>query len=227
MKTNLFILLIASTICISIFSCSKEPTPTPSSNTSSYSTSLGGFGRHAGTPTGTPYFLPSTIKLVSQLKGGYPNWGVDTILVYDTISIPYGLGRDVSILFKLYNTNATSYTLTFPAGMILSRDNTTYGDSSQSGMTIAPTSIILPPHDTSNIRLNMFCINKSYHTSYSTDIYSIKVISNNDQINRLINVLQNKTTVEMHQKEIQDIIWEISDGSGLSQADLDEISTWK
>lgn len=224
MKTSFFILLIAS-ICISMVSCRKKDEPMPLAVATApatapvYSSSLAGFGRHEGTPSGTPFTWPNSIKLVSPLFGGWPG---------DALYQPYGLGvGHVVVYLKVVNTNATAYNLTFPAGMIVSKDNNTAGDTSQSGITIAPTVISLQANDTSNIILNFFCINENYHPSNVDDLYSIKVTSNNDQIYRLIFALKNKTTINQHLNEIGNIIWDISDREGLTEDDLNLISKWK
>jgi hypothetical protein len=225
MKTKAFNLLIASVICISIVSCKKsEDDPTPAATTTTtqptYSTSLSGFGSHGGSPTGAPYSFPSNVKVVGQLWGGDNSGGS---LTYNNIGLGEGY---VTIYFRLVNTNASSYSLTFPSGMIISRDNCDPGDSSQSGTLITPATVTLNAHDTTNICLSMYCINGGFHVSSQTDLYSVKVVSNNDQLNKLITALKNKTSLAMHSYEIQDMIWEISDGTGITQADFDFIATW-
>ena len=120
-----------------------------------------------------------------------------------------------------YNSNTT--TVKIPAGLIFIPDN----DSSQKLMTAISSNITLEADNSKKIKLIVYCINKTKHVEYS-NYFTMDVVSNNDQVTTLLNKLNDKSESSLyeHSITIQDIIWDISNGDGLTQADIDSLNSW-
>lgn len=226
-------------------SCNKDDdnsTPVVQPNTPTLSTSLSGLGNHGGYPSGTPYVLPSNIKLIGSMYGGSPPGyshyfsgpkNIKNIDEYQSSSPKinydeYGLGTYVYVYMKLYNNSNFPYKLIVPGGLIMSdstHGDTTSTDTTQSGLVIVEDTIHFPPNDTVGVCLKSFCCNLHHGIPYGNK-YTFSVISNNDQLYKMTNILRGKTSLEEHVSDIQGYIWQITDGTGLTQADIDVMTSW-
>lgn len=207
-----------------------------------YSTSLSGLGSHGGVPSGTPYVLPSNVKIIGAVYGGVyggkSGQNVDKSLANldyylshkpKTNWAEYGYGTYVDVYAKLKNISSSAYNLIVPAGLIMCREypgDTIVTDSTQSGLVIVSDTITIPAGDTVGVCLKSFCLNAHYGVPYG-NLYSLKVVSNNDQLNKVITILKNKKSIAAHLYEIQDILWKISDGTGLTQPDINLMNSWQ
>src|SRR6185436_18152160 len=128
-----------------------------------------------------------------------------------------------SVIFSIENSDLSAVDVILPAGLILVPQDS----SVQSLMTVSPYSFSIAPSRKMNVQLNMSCISLHKHGGYGT-VYEIKTVSSNNQVRDLINALSSKSAavINFHNEELQFIIWEISDGNGLTQAALDSIKTW-
>lgn len=208
-------LLILLFCFLFVYSCKKDDSVFNETIDQTYTTSsLAGFGDRPGTPSGTPFQLPYKVLITT------PMLGFDTTI--NSISSILGVGN-IFAIFTLENYNAHTVTVTFPAGLIFLPDN----DSSQNGMTVHPASISLEPFRKEKILLKFFCINHNKIANY-VNYYTTSVISNNDQVVRLIDALSVKSdsTLNWHTHDLETIVWNISDFTGLTQANLDSIKNW-
>ena len=234
----MFLFVIAS-------SCNKDNNDSPSvvqPYTPTLSTSLSGLGSHGGYPSGTPYVLPFHIKLIGSMYGGsppgYSNYfdGTKNLKNIDEhqSSSPkinyneYGIGTYVNVYMKLYNNSNSQYKLIVPGGLIMS--DSTHGDTSstdttQSGLVIVEDTIHFPPYDTVGVCLKSFCLNLHHSVPYGNK-YTFSVISNNDQLYKMTSILRGKSSLEEHVSDIQSYIWKITDGTGLTQEDIDIMTSW-
>lgn len=243
MKKNLAAIVIG---CIAtgiiITSCKKKETEEPFippvvNPAPVYSTSLSGLGAHGGLPSGTPYALPSNIKLVGSMYGGYyggkSNQKTDKSLVNlnywlshkpKTDFTEYGYGTFVDVFMKLHNTSSSTYQLIIPAGVIM-RPGDSIPDTTQSGLIIAPDTINIAGGDTIGVCLKSFCLNTNFQAP-DCHKYQFAVVTNNDLLCKVILILKNKKTLAAHIYEIQEILWKITNDEGLSQADIDLMNSW-
>gem|GEM_PF-3261688 len=198
-----------------VYSCKKDNSVYNETVDQTYTTSsLAGFGDRPGTPSGSPFHFPGNVFVTT------PMLGLDTTEV--AINHFLGVGN-IWAIFTMVNYNNEPVTVTFPAGLIFLPDN----DSSQNGMTVRSASIYLEPNKKEKILLKFFCINHNKLANY-VNYYTTSVISNNDQVVRLINALKYKSDSTLYRRthDLGDIVWNISDFSELTQADLDSIERW-
>ncbi len=137
MKKSFLLLLLVSIIFVS---CKKEKTPpveipyvpTPSG----LSTSLAGLGSHPGSPVGTTWTFPSSVKVIGSILGGDPGKapfsGVKTAETWESYMantqqrtnwVTHGLGMFVNLYMKLYNTSPTPVTFIMPSGLLFCNDS--------------------------------------------------------------------------------------------------------
>lgn len=244
---KLLALLILGTMFLFVLmtSCSKEdnnngnnqiPAPTQSA-------SLSGFGNHGGYPSGSPYALPTNIKLIGSMYGGTPpgfgrffddEKSLKNIDEYQASSpklnyTEYGIGTYVDVYMVLFNNSNSPYNLIIPGGLILcdsTHGDTTSTDTTQSGIIIVNDTMHFRPMDTLGVCLKSFCTNLHYGIPYGNK-YTFSVVTNNEQMCQLLGLLRHKKSLAEHVSEIQGYIWQITDGTGLTQADIDTIKSWQ
>lgn len=107
----------------------------------------------------------------------------------------------------------------------------------QHAICIERVDLIVDANSSKRINLLVYCINRGRSGSSPDISYIIKGISSSDRIMRLVETLENKKIdvldylpdgkqefVELSRK-LQDIIWEITNGEGLSDEDWDFINS--
>lgn len=197
-----------------LISCKKDDITNEMETPINTTTCLSGFGERPGTPAGVPFKLPYNIVVTSQMLG------------YDTTNLSHlhlGIGT-IGAIFDLTNFNPFACSVTFPAGLIFLPDN----DSSQIGMTVYPSKLRIPGNSTKRVLLNFFCMNHNKLANY-VNFYTLDVVSNNNQVTMLINTVSNKSEsiLSHHTWGLQDILWNITNGPGLTQENLDMINSWE
>ena len=234
-------------ISLALVSCKKDekisdPTPVqPPVNV--LTTSLSGLGFHGGQPSGASFILPSNIKIIGDITGGYyggksfvGDKNKENFKTYLTSLesskldfTQYGYGTYVNLYMELKNTSNFSYDFEIPAGTILCNEDpdTTDHDTTQSGFVIQTLKINIPANETVGILLNTFCLNLHFGCPGPSDRYVFKVVSNNDQLKKVTNALKNKNSLNDNLYEIQEILWKITDGEGISQEDIDLMNSWQ
>ena len=247
MKKALTVIILGGlALSLAFVSCKKDKDTTPVDNITTgtvLTTSLSGLGSHGGHPSGTPYFLPSNIKVIGSMVGGYPgsklnfnypksaeNFQYYLASTPKTYYTEYGYGTYVNVCMELYNSSNFPYELIIPAGLILCDsipNDSTGSDTTQSGIIITPDTIIIPQKGTAKVCLKSFCLNLYNHVPTSDNIFKMKVITNNDQLNKVVTILKNKKTLGNHLMDIQFILWNITDYGGLTQEDIDLMNSWQ
>ena len=241
-KTLSAIVIGALLISVSFISCKKtSDAPDTSGNhvLNYYTGSLSGLGTHGGLPAGFAFAWPSNIKIIGYMTGGDPGSKTIFKLPKNLKNIPsslskgnyteYGIGTYVNVYMKLYNTNNTPYQLIIPSGVIMCDsfpNDTTVVDTSQSGIIIPPDTINIPGSDTVGVCLKSFCLNEHHAAPSSLNKYKFAVITSNESLHTVVTILRNKKSLSAHISDIQTILWKITDGQGLSQADIDMMNSW-
>ncbi len=226
-----------------VISCSKDKNPPVDVTVNTGLTaSLAGFGSHGGTPSGVTYVLPNNIKVIGEIYGGFPGKsgfvGKKTVEAWQNYIanapksnyITHGIGQYVDLYMKLYNTSSNASSFVFPAGLVFcnkSLNDSTVIDTTQSGIVIIPDTVTIPGGDTLLLCLKSFCSNLNFHAPNANSIYTYKVVSNNDQMNRFIAALKGKISLAAHVGDIQSYVWKITNNTGLTAEDYAIISTWQ
>jgi len=193
-----------------------------------------GLGNTSGNLTGSPFTLPTGIELtgdITGLSGNYNNYWNQTTGNY------YGSGRGfVDLLLKLHNTRSTSETVTFPAATILISKTGTC----QNGVLIQKVTVTIPANSNYLLNLSFYCGNKNKHAAGSSDVYLLGVVSNASRLLDLCNrVMNKKINIEKFSRTstsdystfinlsgiLQNIVWDVTDGNGLTQNDITSINS--
>jgi hypothetical protein len=253
MKKHFFLLLLLGfVLSVFVVSCKKDTDKTGNGVNNPYvpptpqgpvlSSSLAGLGDHSGSPSGTAFHLPSNIKVLGHMYGGFPGKGdnfqypktaegLKALLASTpkTFWDEYGLGTFVNIYATFTNTNTTPTFLVIPAGLIMrdSLNDSIPLDTAQGGIIIVPDTIIIRGGDTVNVVLKSFCTNLHHIAPDSQHHYGFSVVSNNDKIYQVISILRSKKSLLDHVSDIQSIIWNITDYGVLTQADIDLMNSWE
>lgn len=223
-------------------SCKKDKsspaTPAPPTQSNPVSTSLSGLGDHYGFPSGTIYHLPPNIRVIGGIYGGDPGKkgekgaGKPENKPYSlpkTNYTQFGYGTFVNCYTMLYNANNSEYMLIIPEGLIMMESLHSIPaptDTAKSGLIITPDTILIGAHDTAAVCLRSFCLNQWHAAPTVLNQYMLRVITNNDQLINIISALKNKKSLDQHLSEIQDYIWKVTNGPGITQNDLDIMKSW-
>jgi hypothetical protein len=154
---------------------------------------------------------------------------------YNIISGDYdvavGSGRSyMKVLIPLRNSNSTDTKVTFPAGLI-ARSST---GERRHGILLKKSSVVVPANSLYEVMLVMYCGNIHKDISYG-DSHDKLIVSNSDTLKDLTQRVANKKiNVEEYNDDeseayweiarvLQNIVWSVTNGSGLSQAKRDWI----
>jgi len=237
--------LLSLLALISIFvltSCKDDPAEyTPfdpvdyqASHTSAYYNA--GLGSNPGVPGGKLYAFPEGISVVGMVHGNAPS--VLTAPVIDKIKfagmtpvdnndkttyVTYGYGSLVNLYFTVENSTNAPKTVTIPKGTICYEANHT--PSNQHGLLVKTVSFTVPANGTSDIHLQLFCVNAHNGIATATDPYKIGVITVHPDLLTVCNILDAKPFIDpSNYGTIQSILWEITDNGGFDQTDIDALN---
>lgn len=155
-------------------------------------------------PTGTPFTLPTGVTTVGALKG--PDGSCDA-------ATRVGFSAQlVEVCITLHNSTANTITTIFPPRIVLISKS---GDV-QNGTQVQPVSVPVPVGRDTTVVLELYCVNLSRHATAPGDEYTLGVISDNAGLQEIATILANKVIDESSVWDVQDAIWEVSDGDGLT-----------
>ncbi len=211
-----------------LVNCKKESEPISSANEKPGH--IPGMGEAAGSPIGTQFTLPKGIKLIGDIVGkeSGPDNGQ---CVYD------GSGFWVNVTMTLRNDSISSpVTVEFPPGLIV----TSAAEGFQHGLLIERVLVTLPPKENGGpgqpckVTLMLSCLNASRHPSSAEASYKLGPITSSSLLKDFIHRLSTKRTKYSeyqgsdlffeNQEYVQDALWSITDGDGLTERDLQHIS---
>lgn len=142
----------------------------------------------------------------------------------------------VDIMVSLTNTNSTATNVEFPAGLILRNEA---GDC-QNGVLLKKVVLQIPANEAVRICLSFYCGNLSRGSAYSDDFYSWGVVTDAAPIldlcervkDKKINIEDYDSTSSVDYNfyydvvnELQSIVWRITDGSGLTENNIEYINS--
>lgn len=218
---NYFIIGIVVALFVVISACKKESTTNNDQNppTGTVST-ITGLGPNAGVPTGIHFTLPQNIKIIGSIRGGLPYAKVvnkDYTGPFPYTNNPkswidYGTGTFVNLYIKLYNTSASPYTLTLPGGLIFCDSLDAHGFGTyQKGLILQDANIQVPALDTAFACIRAYCLNHTLAPSSYDAVYYIGPVTNNQDLNQIITIMDSKQPPVGEEYNIQPIIWNVTD----------------
>ncbi len=96
---------------------------------------------------------------------------------------------------------------------------------SQNGFILQDVYIPLGAYDTAYSFVKAYCLNAERHISYDTTIYNASVVTDNSQLQEVINILKSKQIPIGYEGDIQTALWHISDYYGLTEEDRNTLNS--
>ncbi len=134
------------------------------------------------------------------------------------------------------NSQSSPVTVTFPAALILRNDA---GDC-QNGVLIKKVTVTIPAGADYHLNLAFYCGNAHKGSAGSSDHYSLGVVSDAKPLLDLCDRVKDKKinieefdpakeedcyTYGEQKGNLQDIVWTVTDGSGLTETDISYINS--
>lgn len=193
-----------------------------------------------------PFVLPEGVSLVGEVRGAGDS---SVSLIGNEISRNqsnlkdyegmYGSGGQWVLLNMVFeNTTTKDAVVVIPAGCVFEYnrdDNETDDNNYQNGICLQEVRLTVFGSTRLNVVLFLYCINKGKEGSSSLVSYIIRGASTSELISFMVDALKYKRIdisdfseeemVEYNSitERIQEIVWAITNGSGLTQADKDFI----
>ncbi|MDR2586030.1 MAG: hypothetical protein LBC84_07435 [Prevotellaceae bacterium] len=196
-----------------------------------------GLGNNPGQAPGYTFTLPEGVVLYENITGGGSSgnyWnhplGSDGVHYFGS-----GSGY-VDLKIPLRNTRSYQINVTFPAATILVART----GVSQNGVLLKEVTVTIPANSNYLLCLSFYCGNKNKSAAGSGNIYDLGVVSNAyplvDLCNRVkykrinIEMFAPMSTIDKNAYNsqigtLQSIVWRVTDGNGLTQSDIDFISS--
>ncbi len=187
-----------------------------------------GLGEMPGEPEGTQFKLPAGVQLVGEIEG-QEDGPSSRDCVFD------GPGFNVIVKMKLKRDSSVSGPLTveFPPGLII----TSAAEGFQHGLLVERILVTIPPiqpgsgGDECQVSLLLFCLNSAKRTSDATARYRFGPITSSKLLQDVMKRLKGKKINYRefvdgdpvwfeNQEKIQDAIWQLTDGKGLREKDI-------
>jgi hypothetical protein len=223
---KLYCVLVVLLIAMVLVSCRKDTIDPPSVDPTVISNPHSGLGQTPGYPTGATYSLPQNISIIGEIRGGIYGKeplnkktynGPFNIVDSKANWVPYGTGTYVNLYIIFYNSSGANTTFTMPGGLIFidSSDMFQHIPVYQKGFILQDVEISVNAYDSAFVQLRAYCINLSLHPSSYDAVYYIGPITNNADLNMIVNLMDGKQYPFGQEGSIQSIIWNVTD-SGLT-----------
>ncbi|MDO1449687.1 hypothetical protein Q0590_25645 [Rhodocytophaga aerolata] len=194
-----------------------------------------GMGKQPGEPEGPPFVVPPWFQ-IEEIRGSSLAEPEANSCIFD------GTGEWMVLNVKFRNTEDEEKLLTIPAGTIIWPIGDVLVSTAhlyQGGIIIEKIVVKVPPTPSGsggcNIKLLAYCINKSKEFSDPEMVYKFGNISNAPQIRNFLKLVEKKklaysafdgsepTAFSYGEitREIQEIIWNITDKDGLEKEDIE------
>ena len=155
-------------------------------------------------PTGTAFTLPAGVTTVGTLKGPDASCDAATRVGFSA--------QLVEVCVTLHNSTTSTITTTFPAGIVLISKSAEV----QNGTQVQPIAVPVRAGSDTTVILELYCVNLSRHATAPGDEYTLGVVTDNAGLREIATILANKVIDESSVWDVQDAIWEVSDGDGLT-----------
>lgn len=224
-KAFILFVLIASTILMQS-GCNKNDDAASINEKPGH---IPGMGNAGGKPEGEQFKLPAGVSLVGEITG-QEDGPYATDCVFD------GQGKFVLVKMVLKNDSTGPVTIEFPAGLVI----TSVSELFQNGLLVEKLVVTLPPKQQGagspqcNITLMLSCLNAGKNPSESFAVYNFGPVTSSPLLKDFINRLAGKkirfsqfpsgdTDWAVNEEYIQDALWSLTNGEGLTKEDLEHI----
>lgn len=215
MQTKKLLIALLVSFCLVNFSCKKtDEVGVPEEQI--LVTTLTGFGSSTASPTGTEFKLPTGVTYTADIKR-VPSTACTT----DTMRY-FGVSGLVPLLVSLRNNNSTATTVSFPRGLVFKCQDSGY----QNGILLQDFTTTIPANTNWCVHMYLACTNFHRHVPTSNEVYGNPVITNSSKMHEVMNILKTKQVLRYTSygrnlaSKLQSAIWNITDYSGLTTADL-------
>ena len=202
---------------------------------------ISGLGDAPGELTGIEFTLPNGVELEGDIYGASSQYSLKTKgdeveeSDFDNLKASVnviGSGKWVQVAVRLKNLTNRDIDVIFPARLVVKSLSNRY----QNGVLLKKTKTTVLANETHSVALLMYCGNKNLSPSSSYQKYEWAVISNSSLIVDLCNRLANKKinyeeftdSKSVYGNQVgplQSILWRLTDGSGLSDSDIEYIES--
>jgi hypothetical protein len=221
------VLLLSAVVSYS--SCKKEDQGS-SPNFDEKPGQIPGMGSDTRAPEGTLFTLPPGVSLVGSITG-QDDGPTDADCLYD------GQGTNVKVKMVLQNDSiGAPATIEFPPGLVI----TSAAEGFQNGLLIERLVVTLPPRQPGaespkcKVTLMLSCLNAKEKPSTDSVEYHFGPVTSSPLIKDFISKLSRKEILyskfpesdpdwNLNQEFIQDALWNLTDGKGLTSTDLQHI----
>lgn len=215
---------------VSATSCKKED-PDNSTGTAEKPGQIPGMGSDNRSPEGPLFKLPPGVSLVGDITG-QDDGPTASDCIYD------GQGTNVKVKMTLQNDSVGApATIEFPPGLVI----TSAAEEFQNGLLIEKIVLTLPPRQpggnapTCKVTLMLSCLNAKKKPSTESAVYHFGPVTTSPLLKDFISRLSTKKILyslfpphdpdwNLDQEFIQDALWNLTDGKGLTKADLKHIA---
>jgi hypothetical protein len=160
-----------------------------------------GLGASTDQPTGATTTLPSGVKVRDQFRGGASK------------GVRVGSGHGyVDVGLRLQGTGE-SRSIEFPAGQTMISSN----PSVQHGILVQPVTIEVAAQKVRDWVLSMYCANKTRQPANEDTEYTLGPVVRDPALDELFGLLNGKHISADHTELVQNAVWEITDGEGLTR----------
>ncbi|MBF5044321.1 MULTISPECIES: hypothetical protein [Myxococcaceae] len=176
-----------------------------------------GLGASTAAPRGSALVLPAGVSVQSPFPGAQ-----DAFCDTDDPE-QFGLGADVSVCLPVGHAKDTDDVLELPCGTVLVSQT----QAVQNGLLLQRVLLPLAAASQRTFPLWAFCANKLRTPSSPSARYVLGPVTDDPDVLELCRLLEDKE-VEQERGRVQEALWHITEGSGLSSADrtlLSELPT--
>jgi|GEM_PF-549208 len=155
-------------------------------------------------PTGTPFHLKATVRMV-KLTGSRTGYN------------PTGL---FSMDFTGQSLTADTTSDTLPAGLVLR----SLSQPVQHMIIVKDQPLVVSAGHDTLITIGTFCCNEGRNPPTDTDYFEIGPITDNTELQQIYSITRFKELNSSNVLTVQNAVWAVTDGDGLTQAMLDSLN---
>ena len=178
-----------------------------------------GMGSSNAPPTGATYTWSRDVQVDQPIKGDDPSCVPD-----DQHGTPHvGHGGLVRVCLGFRNTAVVPLTVTLTPGLIFVSDDI----GTQNGVVLTKIDIVVPASTTTTwyVPVYLFCLNLGRHpTLDAQDTYQTGPVTDDAAVLELLALLKDKQVPLAFDFTLQQILWDITDGTGLTQDDRNALA---
>ncbi|WP_282037909.1 hypothetical protein [Saccharicrinis aurantiacus] len=222
------LLLIIATIGLVFNSCNKEKLEVAGE--------IPGMGDSAGTLEAQEYSFHQDLTLGKITGVGDVMKSISNDVVIEGVA--QGSGDLVTITLTITNNNLYKWrTAFFRAGSVFDVNLEGY----QNGILLAPVAVCLSPGEERTVTIHLYCLNYGKSDSDNSASYELLGVTQSEVMLELVNALQGKMInyedymlyfgvgaamfYETVKEELQEIVWHVTNGEGISEEDLEYINS--